>query len=236
LDKSKRVAVLGYFDGDAGQVETWFEDVTGYQIVCFVHEAAEPLNIDIAAESAKRETKRLEFPTIDSFKGKPLIVSTNWVDQLKQLGIDKVLPLTDDNALRMAQIQTCRQHGIELVSAIHPSVMILAGATIVPGAWVNAGCIIGYKVEIRSGVIVNTGTQLDHHNVLKDCCQVDPGVVTAGHVTLGECSLVHTGATIINRISIGEGAIIGAGAVVIRDIPPKCTAVGVPAKVIKTAQ
>ena len=33
--------------------------------------------------------------------------------------------------------------------------------------------------------------------------------------------------------SIGEYAIIGAGAVVTRYIPAKCTAVGVPAKVLK---
>ena len=34
--------------------------------------------------------------------------------------------------------------------------------------------------------------------------------------------------------SIGEYAIIGAGAEVTRSIPAKCTAVGVPAKVVKT--
>ena len=36
------------------------------------------------------------------------------------------------------------------------------------------------------------------------------------------------------QLSIGEYAIIGAGAVVTRSIPAKCTAVGVPAKVVKT--
>lgn len=36
------------------------------------------------------------------------------------------------------------------------------------------------------------------------------------------------------QLSIGEYAIIGAGAVVTRSIPAKCTAVGVPAKVLKT--
>lgn len=39
---------------------------------------------------------------------------------------------------------------------------------------------------------------------------------------------------IINQLSIGEYAIIGAGAVVTtRYIPANCTAVGVPAKVLK---
>ena len=44
---------------------------------------------------------------------------------------------------------------------------------------------------------------------------------------------IGTKATIIPGITIGEWSIIGAGAVVVRDIPPHCTAVGVPAKPIK---
>lgn len=227
------VAIIGFHDGNAGQIESWFEEVTGYQIACFVHDASVPLNIDIAAENTKNVTKRLEYPTCDSFKRRPFIVSTNWTEQLKKLGINKALLLTPSNEERFRQIQTCRQHNIELVSAIHPSVIILAGATVEPGVWVNAGSLIGYKAEIESGVIINTAVQIDHHNVLKQCCQVDPGVVTAGNVTLHKCSHVHTGATIINRVQVGEGAIIGAGAVVISNIPSKCTAVGVPARVIK---
>jgi sugar O-acyltransferase (sialic acid O-acetyltransferase NeuD family) len=175
----------------------------------------------------------MEYPIRDSFRGLPFIVSTNWVEQLKGMGINKVLPLTPNNVERMRQIQICREHGLQLVSAIHPSVTVLAGATIEHGVWINAGSLIGYKAEIESGVLINTGVQIDHHNVLKQCCQLDPGVVTAGNVTLRECSHIHTGATIINRIEIGKNAIVGAGAVVIKNIPPESTAVGVPARVIK---
>lgn len=233
LTKSNSVAILGFHDGSAGQVEAWFEEVTGYHIACFVHEAAEPLNVDVAAENAKRVTRRMEYPTLTAFKGRPFIVSDNWLEQLIKLGINKVLPLTPNNEVRLQQINKCRQHGMELVSAIHPSVTILDGATIEPGVWINAGSLIGYKAEIESGVLINTGAQIDHHNVLKQCCQVDPGVVTAGNVTLRECCHIHTGATIINRIEIGRSSVVGAGAVVIRNIPANCTAVGVPARVIR---
>lgn len=228
------VAVLGFHDGVAGQIETWFEEVTGYHIACFVLEAEKPPEIDVEAQNRARVCQRLEYPTRDSFKGRPFLVCTDWADQLRQKGIGKVLPLTPDNRERMAQIARCREYGLELVSAIHPSVTILAGAIIEPGVWINAGSIIGYKAEIESGVLLNTRVQIDHHNVLKHCCQADPGVVTAGNVTLWECSHVHTGAVIINRIEIGPDAVIGAGAVVIRNIPANCTAVGVPAKVIKS--
>jgi serine O-acetyltransferase len=231
--KSKDVAVLGFQDGAAGQVETWFEEVTGFRIACFVHEAVKPLRIDPLAENKKRVSHRVEFPTPESFKGRRLITSLSWIEELKKMGIRKVLPLTPDNRARLRQIAQCRTHGLELVSAIHPTVTILAEARIEPGVWINANSLIGYKAEIASGVLINTGAQIDHHNVLESCCQVDPGVITAGFATLRACCHVHTGAVIINRVEIGADAIIGAGAVVLENIPPRCTAVGVPARVIK---
>lgn len=231
--KPNSVAVLGFHDGSAGQVETWFEDVTGYHIACFVYEDVVPFEVDVEAENKKRVSQRTEFPTRDSFKGRPFIVSLDWIEELIKLGIKKVLPLTPDNRTRFKQIEACHKHGIKLVSAIHPTVTILDNATIEPGVWINAGSIIGYKTEIESGVIVNTGVRIDHHNVLRRCCQVDPGVVTAGFVALHECCHIHTGAVIINRIEIGEDSIVGAGAVVINNVPPHCTVVGVPAKITK---
>lgn len=227
------VAVLGFHDGSAGQIEAWFEDVTGYQIACFVLESQGPFNVDVESENRKRVSQRTEYPTPNTFKNRPFIVSLDWVEQLKRLGIYKVLPLTPNNRDRLRQIELCREHGFELVSAIHPTVTILAEARIEPGVWINAGSLIGYKAEIEAGVLIETGAQINHHNVLERCCQVDPGVVTAGYVTLRECSYVHTGASVINRIEIGQDAIVGAGAVVIDDVPPRCTVVGVPAKVIE---
>ena len=38
---------------------------------------------------------------------------------------------------------------------------------------------------------------------------------------------------ILGKITIGKNSKIGAGAVVLTDVPPNCTAVGVPAKIIK---
>lgn len=231
--KSDLVAVLGFHDGNAGQIETWFEEVTGYRIACFICESAAPLRVNIYAENKKRVSQRTEFPIGNTFKGRPLIISLEWIDEALKIGVTKVLPLTPDNNARRSQIIACRENGLELVSAIHPTVTILPEATIEAGVWINAGSIIGYKAEIEAGVLINTRVSIDHHNVLRTCCCLDPGVVTAGFVAIGECSHIHTGATIINRIEIGKEAIVGAGAVVVNNIPPACTAVGVPAKVIK---
>ena len=153
---AESVAVLGYHDGAAGQIETWFESVTGYSIACFVVEAAVPMQIDTAAENRKRVSQRTEYPIGGSFKGRRLIESLEWIDQIRSLGIRKVLPLTPDNRSRLRQIEAAQRAGLKMVSAIHPSVTVLPEATVDAGVWINAGAIIGYKAAIRTGVIVNT--------------------------------------------------------------------------------
>lgn len=62
---------------------------------------------------------------------------------------------------------------------------------------------------------------------------LSPGVNISGNVYMENLSEIGTGVQIIQGKRIGKGAVIGAGAVVISDMPEHCTAVGVPAKVIK---
>lgn len=232
----RAVAVLDYHDGAAGQIATWFEDATGLRIACFVHEAPGQPAVDVEAERRKRVSQLTEFPERGMFKGRPLIASLDWVDELLRRGIRKVLPLTTDNRTRQRQIAACLANGLQLVSAVHPSVTLLPEAVIQPGVWINAGSIIGYKAEIASGVLINTGVQIDHHNVLEQCCQVDPGVVTAGNVTFRACSHIHTGAIVANRVEIGEHSVVGAGALVLKNVPPRTVTWGVPARAIRSTE
>lgn len=225
------VAIVGFHDGSAGQIETWVGKITGFEIACFVIDIDDFKEVDIEEEHKKRVCKRMDFPQNGLFKGHPIVASSNWIEIIWDRGIRKVLCLDPDNRRRFAHIESAKKKGFQLVSAIHPSALILPDAHIADGVWINAGCIIGYKAEISSGVIINTGVQIDHHNILEECCQIDPGVVTAGNVVLRQCCHIHTGATLINRVEIGADAVIGAGAVVLKNVPASCTAVGVPAKV-----
>ena len=52
-------------------------------------------------------------------------------------------------------------------------------------------------------------------------------------ISIGNHVWIGRGAIILKGVTIGDGAIIGAGSVVTRDVPPRCLAVGNPARVIK---
>lgn len=82
-------------------------------------------------------------------------------------------------------------------------------------------------------VILNLGCTVGHDTVIGDYAAFMPSVNISGEITIGAGVYVGTGAKIINQLEIGEYATVGAGAVVCQTLPGHCTAVGVPAKVIK---
>ena len=67
----------------------------------------------------------------------------------------------------------------------------------------------------------------DGHTVYQEGYKISEPIKNGNHVWIGQ------GATILKGVTIGDGAIIAAGAIVTKDVPARCIAAGVPAKVIK---
>ena len=104
-----------------------------------------------------------------------------------------------------------------------------------------------FNVDIHPAARLGCGILMDHATgiVIGETAVVDDDVsilhnVTLGgtgkekgdrHPKIGKGVLISTGATILGNVRVGEGAKIGANSVVLEDIPPHCTAVGVPAKI-----
>lgn len=101
------------------------------------------------------------------------------------------------------------------------------------GTVICAGSIVTTDVRMGDFVICNPGCVVSHDSVIGDYVTMNAGVRISGNVSVGRRSYIGVNACTIQGIAIGEDAVIGAGATVINDIPGHCTAVGVPAKVIK---
>lgn len=119
---------------------------------------------------------------------------------------------------------------------IHPSVIFGNNYNneIGEGSIICAGVIITVDVKIGRHVILNLSCTVGHDTILSDYCSVMPGVNISGEVIIENSVYIGTGAKIINQLKIGEFTIIGAGSVVTKNLPSKCTAIGVPARVIKS--
>ncbi len=123
-------------------------------------------------------------------------------------------------------------------SLIHPTVWIgdKNNVKIGQGCIITAGNLITTNIQIGDFVILNLGCTVGHDCIIKDYAAFMPSCNISGEVLVEEGVYCGTGVKIINQTSIGEYSTVGAGAVVTRPIPGNCTAVGIPAKVIKTKE
>jgi sugar O-acyltransferase (sialic acid O-acetyltransferase NeuD family) len=117
---------------------------------------------------------------------------------------------------------------------IHPSVIYSNDdISIGKGSIICAGSILTCNINLGDFVILNLMCTVGHDTIIKDYASFMPSVNISGEVIINEGVYVGTGAKIINQLEIGENTIIGAGAVVSKSLPSNCTAVGIPAKIIK---
>lgn len=102
---------------------------------------------------------------------------------------------------------------------------------------IHPACSIGRRVFIDHGIGVVIGATA----IIEDDVLIYQGVTLGGvslnkgkrHPTIKSNSVIGSGAKVLGNITVGKNAKIGANSVVICDVPKNCTAVGVPAKVIK---
>lgn len=101
------------------------------------------------------------------------------------------------------------------------------------GNIISMDCRISTNVSIGNFVFLNMGAVVCHDGILEDYVTLSPDVRLAGNVSVGTGSELGIGTRVMQGIRIGTETVIGGGSMVIRDVPDACTAVGVPAKVIK---
>jgi sugar O-acyltransferase (sialic acid O-acetyltransferase NeuD family) len=125
---------------------------------------------------------------------------------------------------------------VEYGIASAPSVVLGKGVTIGPGSMLLPSATVNIDSAIGMHAILNTSCSVDHDCRIGDFAHIAPGCALGGNITVGEGTFLGVGTRVIPGIRIGRWSIVGAGAVVTKDLPDNCTAVGVPAKVIKTRE
>lgn len=105
------------------------------------------------------------------------------------------------------------------------------GIEIHPGAKIGKGLFIDHGMGVVIGETAEIG----------DYCTLYQGVTLGGtgkdkgkrHPTLGNNVMVGSGAKVLGPFKIGDNSKVGANALVLSEVPPNCTAVGVPARVVR---
>ncbi len=104
------------------------------------------------------------------------------------------------------------------------------GIEIHPGATIGKG----FFIDHGAGVVIGETT------VIKDNVTLYQGVTLGGtgkekgkrHPTIGNNVIIGAEAIVLGNIVIGDNSRVGAGALVTKSVPPDCTVVGNPARII----
>lgn len=107
-------------------------------------------------------------------------------------------------------------------------------------------------IEIHPGAVIGKGFFIDHGDgvvigettIIGDNVTLYQGVTLGGtgkdtgkrHPTIGNGVTVGAGAKVLGPITIGDHSKIGAGSIVLKDVPPECTVVGNPGRIVKRKQ
>ena len=105
------------------------------------------------------------------------------------------------------------------------------------GIEIHPGATIGRRLFIDHGA----GVVIGETAVIGDDVTIYQGVTLGGtgkekgkrHPTIGNGVLISTDAQILGSFTIGDHSRIGAGSVVLDEIPPYCTVVGIPGRIVK---
>ncbi len=103
---------------------------------------------------------------------------------------------------------------------------------------IHPGATIGQRFFIDHGA----GVVIGETTIIGDDVTLYHGVTLGGttwnkekrHPTLGNKVLVGAGAKVLGNITIGDSARVGANSVVVKDVPPCCTVIGIPGRIIQS--
>lgn len=122
-------------------------------------------------------------------------------------------------------------HGLKSIARISSQITrFMTGVEIHPAAVIGRRFFIDHAM----GVIIGETT------IIGDDVMLYQGVTLGGtgnetgkrHPTLKDNVLVGVGASVLGNITIEENSKIGGGAVVVDDVPPNCTVVGIPGRIV----
>ncbi len=105
------------------------------------------------------------------------------------------------------------------------------GIEIHPGATIGRGLLIDHGM----GVVIGETAEID------DNVTIYQGVTLGGtgkdtgkrHPTIGNNVLIGAGAKVLGPFTVGDNSKIAANSVVLSEVPPNCTCVGSPARIVK---
>lgn len=123
-------------------------------------------------------------------------------------------------------------HNLKLIARlISQFARFFTGIEIHPGATIGRRCFIDHGMAVVIGETAEIG---DDVTIYQAVTLRGTGKDTGKrHPTIGNDVVISSGAKVLGPFKVGDHSKIGAGSVVLEEVPPNCTVVGIPGKIVR---
>jgi acetyltransferase EpsM len=153
------------------------------------------------------------------------------IDVLKETKHSPAIIGLGDNKTRK---KLASELDLDWITVVHPFAWVHPEARLGVGTVVCAGAVVQPGARIGAHTILNTKASVDHDCYVGDYVHIAVAHL-AGGASADEGSFLSLGSVVLPNLQVGAWAHLGAGSIATKNIPPGCTAVGNPARVIKSA-
>lgn len=120
--------------------------------------------------------------------------------------------------------------GLQAATLVHPATTTGFDVTMGSGSVICAGVRITTNVHLGRHVHLNLNVTVGHDTTLGDYVSVNPLASVSGDCVVERGVLVGVAGVILNKVRVGAGATVGGSACVVKDVPPRATVKGIPAR------
>lgn len=123
-------------------------------------------------------------------------------------------------------------HNIKLLARmLSQRVRRKTGIEIHPGAKIGRRCFIDHGMA----VVIGETTEIGDDVTIYQAVTLGGTGKESGkrHPTIGNNVIISSGARVLGPFTVGDNSKIGSGAVVLNEVPPNCTVVGIPGRIVK---
>ncbi len=123
-------------------------------------------------------------------------------------------------------------HDLKLIARlISQTSRFFTGIEIHPGATIGRRCFIDHGMAVVIGETTEIGEDVTiYQAVTLGGTGKDKG---KRHPTIGNNVVISSGAKVLGPFKVGDHSKIGAGSVVLEEVPPNCTVVGIPGRIVR---
>lgn len=165
--------------------------------------------------------------------GYPVLGGVDDISEYITEGFLNVIVGIANPKVKMAIVEKCKGLPILFPTIIMENVWLSERVSAGKGVVLYPGVSVNFETTIEDFVILNMNCAIGHNCHISKYSTLAPSVSLAGFTYLENCVDMGINSATLQNVRIGNSSVIGGMAMVIDDIPSNCTAVGVPARVIK---